>query len=300
MIVTRQFMDQVWTDLNSPTKEELDSLILSQNVDPIVAKDLLSPTPRQYATPFDKSIYVVIHIPFFTHAHPGSSEQEIDFIITEKGLVTARYESIDALHYFGKQVEVSEILNRENGSHLFFGLMKEVYGSLLNEVEYIEDSLTEIEKNTFNGYEKEMVWGISSTARNILILKRVVGAHEEVWQTLIEAGGQNFGEKFKKDAISLLKEWRRLMVSISNIYDTLNQIRETNNSILTTKQNEVMQIFTILAFVTFPLSLVAAIFGMNTAFTPIIGAPGDFWIVVSIMVMMSLAMFAYFKYKKWI
>jgi magnesium transporter len=69
---------------------------------------------------------------------------------------------------------------------------------------------------------------------------------------------------------------------------------------LSTKQNEIMKIFTILAFVTLPLSLIAAVFGMNTTFIPIVGLPNDFWIIIGIMIITSLAMFAYFKYKKWI
>ena len=61
-----------------------------------------------------------------------------------------------------------------------------------------------------------------------------------------------------------------------------------------------MKILTIMAFVTFPLSLIAAIFGMNTVYIPIIGTPGDFWIVMGIMGFATFLMFLYFKRKKWI
>lgn len=299
MIITRSLMDQTWTDLNSPTKEELDSLILAQNVDPIIAKDLLSPTPRQYTKEFNNSIYVVIHIPSFKHSRMESLEQEIDLIITEKSLITARYESIDALHHFAKQVEVSNILSKENSSHLFFGLMKEVYNFLSDEIAYMQDWIKEIEKNIFKGHEKEMVGSISAISRNLLSFKRIIGPHEAVWKSLVNIGKNNMGEKFEKDAGLLLEEWQKLSLSIRNIFDMLIELRETNNSILTTKQNEVMKIFTILAFITFPLSLIATIFGMNTFFMPIVGLNNDFWIVIGIMLMMSLVMFTYFKYKKW-
>ncbi len=300
MIVTRSFMDQVWTDLNSPTKEELDGLILAQNLDPLIAKDLLTPTPRQHAKEFSNAIYAVIHIPIFKHAHSLNLEQEVDFIITEKGLLTTRYDSIDALHHFAKQIEVDEILNKENHSHLFFGLMREIYKFLFDEVEYTKDWLREIEKNIFQGREKNMVFDISEAGINLLSFKRVVGPHEAVWRNLKEIGTSHFGEKFGKDAKVLLEEAERLTLELGNISDMLDELRETNNSILSTKQNEVMKIFTILAFVTFPLSLIAAIFGMNTAFIPIVGTPNDFWIVVGFMFIVSLAMFSYFKYKKWI
>jgi magnesium transporter len=81
--------------------------------------------------------------------------------------------------------------------------------------------------------------------------------------------------------------------------ESLHELRETNNSLLTTKQNETMKVFTILAFVTLPLSLIASIFEMNTRYTPIIGLPFDFWIIIGGMAVMSIAMFSFFKFKKW-
>jgi Mg2+ and Co2+ transporter CorA len=149
MIVTHTFKDQSWTDISSPTKNELDSLILNQNIDPIIAKDLLTPTPRQYAKDFNGGIYAVMHIPFFKHSREGNAEQEIDFIITQKQLFTTRYDSIDSLHHFAKQIEVNEILNKSADSHLFFGLMKVVYSFLFDEVEYLKDYKVARDKNRF-------------------------------------------------------------------------------------------------------------------------------------------------------
>jgi len=81
---------------------------------------------------------------------------------------------------------------------------------------------------------------------------------------------------------------------------SLSELRETNNTLLSTKQNEVMKIFTILAFVTFPLSLFASIYGMNTKYIPLVGMKNDFWIVIGMMAFATILMFIYFKYKKWI
>ena len=80
----------------------------------------------------------------------------------------------------------------------------------------------------------------------------------------------------------------------------LDELRETNNSILTTKQNEIMKTLTILAFIVVPLATLSQIFGMNVTHTPLVGLPYDFWIIIGIMLGLALAMFGYFKYKKWI
>jgi Mg2+ and Co2+ transporter CorA len=61
-----------------------------------------------------------------------------------------------------------------------------------------------------------------------------------------------------------------------------------------------MKILTIMAFLTFPLSLFSSLFGMNTTATPIIGNPHDFWIIVSIMMLAIITIVSYFRHKGWL
>ncbi|MBN2093994.1 MAG: CorA family divalent cation transporter [Candidatus Zambryskibacteria bacterium] len=293
-------MDQQWIDLNSPTKEEIDSLILTENLDPIIAKDLLLPTPTQYTETRDNMIYTVLHLPSIKQPNALSDVKEIDFVITPNSLITTRYDSIDALHYFAKQVEVSEILNRGENIHLFFGIIREIYKSVIDELAYMHDWLEEIEKNIFEGQEKAMVFSISSASRNLLNFKKILDPHGAVFDSLKEISEEKFGKNFQNQMKTLIEEWRRIIKTINNQLELTAELRETNNAMLSTKQNETMKVLTIMAFVTFPLSLIAAIFGMNTNYLPIVGSQFDFWIVMGIMSMLSIIMFIFFKYKDWI
>lgn len=300
MITNHSHNNQTWIDLHLPTKEEVDSLVATKHIDPIIAKDLISPTPKQYAKIYDDSIYLVIHIPYFRHTGDKSVEQEIDFIINKDNVITTRYESIDALHQVSREIDTESILHKNTGGHVFFRIAREIYSSLFDEIDYMRDWIKDIEKNIFEGKEKEMVFGISSASRNLLNFRRIVEPHKMVWEQLTKYSLVMYGESFKKEAKDLYDEWTRLHGEISNINDMIDELRNTNDSILSTKQNELMKTFTILAFVTFPLSLVAAVFGMNSDHMPIIGHPNDFWLIIGLMCGISLAMFAYFKYKKWI
>ncbi len=299
MTTTRALGNQIWTDLNSPTKEEVDSLILSQNINPIIVKDLLTPTPKQHIKEFNNVIYAVLHVPSFKHSSSENLEQEIDFIITESGLITARYDSIDALHQFSKQMEVDEILNRGDYSHLFFGVMKEVYEFLFNEINYMKDWMKEIEKNIFEGREKEMVLGISVVSRNLLSFKRTIDPHQEVWINLQNIGKNIFGEKFEKESRALLEEWQRLTLEIKNVSDMLDELRETNNSMLSTKQNEVMKQLAVIGSVILPLTIIGQLFGLSILSFPLKENPYAFWIILTLMIMVVLGSLAYVKLKKW-
>ena len=80
----------------------------------------------------------------------------------------------------------------------------------------------------------------------------------------------------------------------------MGDLRTTNDSLLSTKTNEVMKVLTILAFITFPLSLIASIFGMNIDSAPLANNPYGFWIVIGIMIALMISMFLYFRHKRWL
>lgn len=300
MVSTRSYINQTWIDLNSPTKEEVDSLVLVQNISPIIAKDLLTPTPTQYAEEEDGLIYAVLHIPVFKHSHSSGDVQEIDFIISQNSVVTARYDSIDSLHYFAKQIEVNEILNKGENSNLFFGMMKEIYKSMADELSYLEDWMKEIEKNIFAGREKEMVFTISSAGRNLLNFKRIVDPHGNVFEFLKEKGRLKFGERFEIEAKSLIEEWRHTMRRVNNQIELVNELRETNNSMLSTKQNEIMKRLTIIGSIVLPLTIIGQIFGLSIKYFPLKEEPNAFWIITGLMAVVVVLSAVYARFKKWV
>jgi magnesium transporter len=145
-----------------------------------------------------------------------------------------------------------------------------------------------------------MVLELSKIARDLLNFTQALGPHNEMLGSIEKPGVALFGYEYARNIRSTQGEYDRLDNAIRAHHASLQELRETNNSLLTTKQNEIMKIFTIMAFVTFPLSLVSSIFGMNTQFIPIIGHPLDFWIIIGGMLSVAIAFFAYFKYKNWL
>jgi len=132
------------------------------------------------------------------------------------------------------------------------------------------------------------------------MLKQSTNTHKETLESFRSVGGGFFGRDFDKHMKIVLNDYERIRHDIELNKESLSELRYTNDSLLSTKQNETMTFLTIMAFVTFPLSLVASIFGMNTKHMPIVGRANDFWLVLSIMFAMTALMFLFFKSKKWL
>lgn len=293
-----------WVDVESPTPEEVREVMEMYDINPLVGDELLLPTLKPKVDTYQNFIYLILHFPAFKHSHSGNINQEIDFIIGRDFLITTRYDIVDPLHKFSKVFEVNSVLDKsdigDHAGYLFFYMARKLYKSLEHELEYIEDSLEIIEEDIFEGKEKEMVIALSNVSRDLLNLKQALTPHQEILTSFSDAGREFFGDDFSNHLSSIMGEYYRIKNSVVVHNDTLNELRETNNSLLSTKQNEVMKVLTIMAFVTFPLSLMASIFGMNTSYIPIVGSPFDFWIVIGIMGFATILMFIFFKKNRWL
>jgi len=293
-----------WIDMESPTEVEIREIVEEYKINPHIGEELKNPTHRPKVDFYKDTIFTVLHFPAFKHSHTIGANQEIDFILGKNVMITVHYDSIDTLHKFSKEFEVNTILEKndigDHAGHLFFYLLRKLYKSVSHELEYIEALLAEIEDRIFQGEEKQMVRDISEISRTLLDFRQTIGGHHSAMESIILFGETFYGKDFSYYLKTLSFEQQRTYTNIEHLRETIKDLRETNFSMISTDQNEAMKILTIMAFVTFPLSLIASIFGMNTDYLPLVGKDNDFWIVMGIMATLTLVFFIFFKHKRWL
>ncbi len=292
-----------WVDLVSPTQLEVRAIMQEFGIDPLIAEELLIPSYKSKVERRGEHVYAILHFPVLRGLHERPT-QEIDFIIGRNFLITARYAATDHLHSFAKVFEVNSVLGHNagisHGGHLFAAMTTNLYRALINECDVIERHLTDIEERVFEGKERTMVMRISQTGRIIHDFRQVLLPHKEMLRSLEMSASQLFGQEFLYYMHNIEAEQARVMQAVEHLRETLVELRETNNSLLSTKQNEIMKTLTVIAFATLPLELFASILTIPTHYTPILGAQGDFWIILGIMTLLAAGFFVYFKRKEWL
>lgn len=303
MINRHTYHDLTWIDLESPNAQEVRSLADEFNIHPLVADELLSKSAKSKVDFYGNTIYCILHFPAIKHTHRNEGSQEIDFVLGKKFLITTHYDTIDPLHKFSKIFEVNSITDRTNlGEHagfLFYYMTKKLYGSMENELEVLRDRLERIEQNIFLGKERDMVIELSRVARDLLTIKRAFVLHGDVLESLRIASKKLYNEEFDLYLRDLIGEYTKIQNSLRSETESLEELRSTNDSLLTAKQNAVMKTLTIMAFIMLPCSFIAAVFSMRVNL-PLIGSAYDFWYVVALMIGASIMVFTFFRYKKWL
>lgn len=303
MLTRYEHQGLTWVDLESPTLREVQDVASEFGIDVPVAEELLSPSVRPRADFFERYVYLVLHFPALRHSHKNR-EQEVDFLIGRDFLVTAHYDVVDPIHKFSKVFEVNAALDTqviaEHGGFLFFSILKKLYKAVEHELEHVRREQNLIEEHIFSGHEVRMVEAISRSARDLLALRQTIEPHRDVLRSLESDGAGFFGPAFVPYLKALSNDYFRVHSHIMRSIESLHELRETNNSLLTTKQNETMRVLTIMALLTFPLSLMVAIFDINTVDNPFSLVPHGFFLIVGLVIAAGALMLAVFKLKKWL
>jgi magnesium transporter len=305
MINRLKYKGIAWLDLNQPTDKEMRSVIDEFSINPFTINDLMNPSVKSKVEIHEKHIFLTLHFPVFKHSHSGEHLQEVDFVVGDKFLMTVRYDTVDPIEKFQKQLEVDTILHRNTFDHgssgeLFFEIIKEIYQSLFDELDYIAGWINKIELDIFSGKEREMVFALSDVSRTLLNFRKATSFHREVLKDFHTFARELFDNNFSMHVSKTISEYERLESNLRNATESMSELRETNNSLVSTKQNEIMKTLTIIASVAFPMTVIAAIFGMSSPNLPIVNDPNAFWIIVGIMFASSLAMFLFFVHKRWV
>lgn len=305
MISKYTFRKLTWIDIESPTRDEVSSLMETYKLPELLADELMTETMRSKVDIYPNAIYLILHFPTITRGKnkkQGVVEQEIDFIIGKDFIITTHYQTVDPLHEFSKMFEVNSILDKstmgDHAGYLFYYIIKELYRHSTIQLEDINHTLRDIEKNIFEGHENAMVSAISNVNRILVDYKQTIRFHREVLRSFESAGTHFFGNDFSYYLSAISGEFNKVENELSGHKEILTDLRETNDSLLTTKTNSIMAKLTVMNFILLPLGLIAWILAMHGV-NFVIEGPEDFFAVLVAMGAIGVTLFLYFKSRRW-
>lgn len=294
-----------WIDIIDPDKKDLKYLGGTFNFHPIVLRELLSPTLRPKVEHYDGYLFMVLHFPIYNPKEKETKSMELDFLMTKDTLITIRYGKIQALQELRKKCRSDEkIINKDSVAIFLHCMLEELNSFSLRQLDHITKKIDAIQKKIFKSrtpkQENEMVEKISLIRMDILNFRRTIKPQSAILKSLKSRGTDFFGRSMQPYFIDIIGDYLRVWDLLENHKETIESLQGTNDSLLTNKANRVMGVLTMFAVVVFPLTLIAAIFGMNTKILPLVGIAHDFWIILSIMLIGTATMLVLFKIKKWL
>ena len=293
-----------WIDIQDPTKDDVKYLKEKFNFHPLVLGELLPPSHRAKVDVYENYLYMIFYYPIFSKERRETRPRELDIIVTKDVIITSHYHSILPLKALFDRCNIypqakKNYMSRSAG-YLLYHLVKALWESCLTKLARIDDRLDKIEKEMFAGKEKEMVWEISLVKTDIINFWRIIEPQKEITESLAQEGEAFFGKKLSHYFSDILGTFGQVWNSLKTYKETILALEDTNQSLLSTKINEIMKVLTIFSVIFLPLTLVASIWGMNIPSMPLTHSPIGFWVILVTMVILIGIMIVSFRKKKWL
>lgn len=292
-----------WIYLSQPNADDILTVKKKFHLHPLIVEEFSTPTLRPKVTQFDDYLFLSIHIPLFDAQNKTSYPGEIDIILTKNALITSHDKEIFQLSDFFNDVKNNPSARKNFMSQSCGFLLHQILEMLLEscfpKLDHISKKLDYIEDEIFLGHEKEMVFELSLSKRDILNFRRIMKPQYSVFESLSQKKFNLIESSLKPYFQDLVGTNIRILNNLESAKETVESLEETNNSLLSNKLNLTMKILTIFSAVMLPMTVYSNILAMS-ADIPFGKNPHAFWIHLIIMFILSIITITIFKVKKWL
>jgi Mg2+ and Co2+ transporter CorA len=306
-MITKHISDTgiIWNIAISPTQEELTTIMNEMSLPEEYLEELKTPTPQPVCTNIQGTTYAVFHVPVHSPADAEAlhyTEEEVDVLIRDKTIVTIFYNTLDI---FDINPEYALKHHKNNKPlELWFDILTHIYKNKHKDVDNLVVQVKELREKVFTN--KEHIETISDIHRAYLAIDFPISTHGDIIESMLEEQSHaqiiTATQKTVRAHITARAqgELHRLTQKLDKLGAYIHELRDTQSTLISARQNSLIQTFTILTFIFLPINFFAALFGMNVINMPIVHHPLGFWILSGSFAALSSILLIFFKIRRWL
>lgn len=296
----------VWKIATSPTTDEILDIMHEMDIPEEYLEEIEKPNARPVCMDINNTMYAVFHVPVQKKGSVNAldyTEEEIDILIKDKTIVTICYTDISIFN-IDPEYALSDNKKIHKPLDLWWHLLTHIYKDTHKNVDGLVLQVKELREKVFT--DKKHIEIISDIHRAYLAVDFPIETHEDIIDSIIEKNkiltlSSSTQKVTTHSTISQLEgELHRLVQKLDKLSAYIHELRDTQSTLISARQNSLMQTFTILTFIFLPINFFAALFGMNAVNMPIVQHPFGFWILSGSFAIISIVLLVFFKIRRWL
>ncbi|HXG78959.1 MAG TPA: magnesium/cobalt transporter CorA [Methyloceanibacter sp.] len=297
----------VWIDLLNPTREEEQKIerALKFDVPTREEQQEIEASSRLYQE--DGALFMTASV-LYQGTQPEPNTTPITFILAGQRLVTLRYAEPRAFSLFVARCKREP--NLGSGMTILITLIEMIVDRMADIVERIQAEVDLLSKSIF-----EMKGGRGSRQRRFDVLIKSIGREGELTSRaresmhsmgrlltfLTQAANERKEDKLLKARIrTAARDIQSLSDHVSFLANKIVFLLDATLGMVNIQQNDIIKIFSVVAVVFLPPTLIASVYGMNFDFMPelhwLLGYP----FALGLMVLSAVLPYLYFKHRGWL
>jgi magnesium transporter len=192
-----------------------------------------------------------------------------------------------------------EQLFAKGSGRLLYEVLDDLFDYCFPILDKIAYKLDSIEDDIEDLRSEEIVNDISRVKQEIISYRKIVKPQRPALRLLERHIERFLPENLELYFDDLVDASERIWDLLDNYKEVVEALEDTNESVISHRQNDVLRVLTVFSVIILPLTLISGIFGMNVGF-PGEGTHAAFWVIVGLMVATIVGMVAFFRYKRWL
>ena len=290
-----------WLNIKSPSDEDFNELESQFHFHHLDIEDCRQINQRSKIDIYDDYYFLILLFPVFDRQNRFIKTREVKIFWGEDFLIT-----VGKSHYAVDQL-FEEALEQENRGEDFEvgttdALLYVILEKIMNETVYLLRKvgleLELINRELFDKSPQRIIERLSVTRKNIILLNTMFKPQLRVFNKFESGVVQGFADNMEDYWGNILDYINRLWDNTEDYGELIEGLSTTFDSLQANKTNEIMKTLTLISSIVLPLTFLTGIYGMNILL-PLQDHAHAFWIIISIMVLLSVAMVLFFRRKKW-
>jgi magnesium transporter len=292
-----------WVHLDAPDAFYAGVLAGRYDWHPLDVEDVLSKRQRPKIDDYADEGYLfgVLHFPVYDRSVQRLNAAELDFFIGSDYLVTLpTVELLPVTRLFRRCEEdddFREALFSKGSGRLLYEVLDDLFDYCFPILDKIGHKLDSLEDDVFEGRSDEVVRDISNVKQEIISYRKIIKPERSTLRLLERHVERFLPEELELYFDDVVDASERIWDILDNYKEVVEALEDTNESVISHRQNDVLRLLTVFSVVLLPLTLITGLFGMNVRF-PGFDTVWAFWTIVVGMFLTLLGVLAFFRYKK--
>ena len=294
-----------WIHLEAPTPLQAADLAQRFGWHPLDVEDVLSKRQRPKVDDYAEEGYLfgVLHFPVYDKAVQRLNAGELDIFIGPDYLVTLPTVELLPVTRLFRRCEEDEAfrdqLFSKGSGRLLYELLDDLFDYCFPILDKIGYKLDALEDDVFEGRSREVVRDISNVKQEIISYRKIIKPERATLRVLERNVERFLPEELELYFDDIVDAAERIWDILDNYKEVVEALEDTNESVISHRQNDVLQILTVFSVVLLPLTLITGFFGMNLDF-PGFNTAWAFWVVFGVMCVSLAGLLTFFRYKRWL
>jgi magnesium transporter len=292
-----------WIHVDAPRSAQALELAERFGWHDLDVEDVLSKRQRPKIDEYPEYLFGVLHFPRYDKQVQRLNAAELDFFLTADYLVTLPNVELLPVSRLFRRCEDDEALREQlfskGSGRLLYEVLDDLFDYCFPILDKIGHKLDTIEDEMFEGRSEEIVRDISNVKQEIISYRKIIKPERSTLRVLERDVERFLPEELDLYFNDIVDATERVWDLLDNYKEVVDALEQTNESVISHRQNEVLRVLTVFSVILLPLTLVTGFFGMNLDFPGYNGAAA-FWVVVAFMVATIVGLIAFFRYKRWL